>query len=879
MTQATRCRRCGAAFPAELEARDYEEICPRCLASIALEEDSDPSAPTLVDASPPAPRDPPPLKRGATFRGMEVLDLLGQGGMGVVYKARQIELDRTVALKVLSPRLASDEEFARRFMREAKALASLDHPHIVRVHDFGRDVGLYFLVMEFVDGVSLRDVLAQKKLAPERALRIVPQICEALEFAHSRGVIHRDIKPENILLDRSGSAKIADFGLAKIIKDEKGSVSITQTNEVMGTVEYMAPEQRDGLKEVDHRADIYSLGVVLYELLTGELPVGRFDLPSRRMRIDVRVDDIVLKALEKNPELRYQRASHMGTDVSQVIAAVPAEGSECPIIDLATGRRAGTAPGRRLSVRTIACPLSVRAWERDEIGFKIQGDYQLELRQATPVLQSQVETAAMEVFVPRGIEIDVVAAEGTVVAESVAGHFSAKLHDGNLVVSRHDGSLRVQSEKGFVEVDGLKTESFEIQSRLGRVVIRTLSLWRGRGHVETESGDVAITPTEDASFRYDFQSGSGKIDGPPAGHVGGGGAVLTVRTTRGSISLAPAQPRVSPEGILQFLRRLPPKQLEHLGVYAIVNVALFIFCLTVAGTPAVAICVAVFWGMAIALELWKSYVRQTRTESFEVANVLSKAMKAITTPGAPARASEPPPPPPQPPKPRASFLGVLAVLAGIGAAGTAAAAAIAVLVETGSMTVELAPGDLRDARLTAFVTGLVAAGLGILGSILGVTVRAHVSEAKGALKGKAAGTVAVFLGGLALAVAALVVHPHLRGIQDNTCAARETAREFVNALRQANFEAAHGLLSDSLRRKISAADLGPRVRKAQGEKPDLLDQFNPESMKMDVDRTGSVCRAHYYVKWRGWSAVNLELEFQDRWRVRRLGDVLNVAER
>ena len=256
-TQTARCPRCGDSFPEGLNADDFEGICPNCLAFLAVDKDSDlvPSS-TSEDPLKLAAKDPPPLKRGATFHGMELLEVIGQGGMGVVYRARQIELDRVVALKILPPRLAADPEFPRRFNREAQALAALDHSNIVRIHDVGREGELYFIVMEYAEGANLRDLLVQKKLSPEQALRVVPQLCEALEYAHSRGVIHRDIKPENILLSRSGVAKIADFGLAKIVKTENAETSITQTNVVMGTADYMAPEQRDKTKAADHRADI-----------------------------------------------------------------------------------------------------------------------------------------------------------------------------------------------------------------------------------------------------------------------------------------------------------------------------------------------------------------------------------------------------------------------------------------------------------------------------------------------------------------------------------------------------------------------------------------------------------------------------------------------
>jgi serine/threonine protein kinase len=242
------------------------------------------------------------------FPHLEILELLGQSGMGVVYKARQPKLDRLVALKILPPETGRDPAFAERFAREARALAKLTHPRIVGIYDFGQSDGLFYLLMEYVDGVNLRSLLRQGRLKPEEALRIVPQICEALQDAHEEGVVHRDIKPENILLDRKGRVKIADFGLAKLLGPKTSDSVLTGSRQVMGTPHYMAPEQMEKPLQVDHRADIYSLGVVFYEMLTGELPLGRFDPPSRKVAVDGWLDGVILRALEKEPERRYQQS-------------------------------------------------------------------------------------------------------------------------------------------------------------------------------------------------------------------------------------------------------------------------------------------------------------------------------------------------------------------------------------------------------------------------------------------------------------------------------------------------------------------------------------------------------------------------------------------
>ena len=259
-----------------------------------------------------------------------MLKLIGRGGMGAVYKARQKVLDRIVALKILPPGVGQDPAFAERFTREAKALARLSHPGIVTIHDFGRAGGLYFLIMEFVDGVNLRQVIAGGRMSPREALAIVPEICDALQYAHDQGIVHRDIKPENILLDRRGRVKVADFGLAKLIGGEdesviggsdKASPALTEVGKVMGTPQYMAPEQVEHPAAVDHRADIYALGVVLYQMLTGELPGKPLEPPSRKVRLDVRLDEVVLRALESEPARRYQQASQVKTAVETVTRA------------------------------------------------------------------------------------------------------------------------------------------------------------------------------------------------------------------------------------------------------------------------------------------------------------------------------------------------------------------------------------------------------------------------------------------------------------------------------------------------------------------------------------------------------------------------------
>jgi tRNA A-37 threonylcarbamoyl transferase component Bud32 len=306
--QLNHCPKCGAPIPAEAP----QGLCARCvLLGVATS--------TETGVSPTATSEIPSLERiSQAFPHLEILDLVGRGGMGFVFKARQPHLGRLVALKLLPDKLARDPRFAERFNREGRVLARLNHSSIVSVYDFGRTEHFYFLIMEFVDGVNLRQAMQAGRFSPGEALRIVPRICEALQYAHEQGILHRDIKPGNILLDARGQVKIADFGIAKLLGEEKVDVTLTATGAALGTPHYMAPEQLERPSEVDHRADIYSLGVVFYEMLTGELPIGRFAAPSSKTPVNSGVDEVVFRTLEKDRERRYQSAGEMKTQVEHL---------------------------------------------------------------------------------------------------------------------------------------------------------------------------------------------------------------------------------------------------------------------------------------------------------------------------------------------------------------------------------------------------------------------------------------------------------------------------------------------------------------------------------------------------------------------------------
>lgn len=283
------------------------------MAAAAMPTDGD------ADTLPLQRADLPSLEEiAAAFPDLEILSLIGHGGMSAVFKARQPKLDRVVALKVLPKSLAATPGFAERFNREGRVLARLSHPSIVAVHDFGESGGFAYLIMEFVDGVNLRQAMRAGRFTPDQALKIIPAICDALQFAHTQGVLHRDIKPENILLDTTGRVKIADFGIAKILDEKGGDMLLTQSGAKLGTAPYMAPEQIEQPASVDHRADIYSLGVVFYEMLTGELPLGRFAAPSELAGVGGNIDEIVFRALEKERARRQQSVGEFKTQVEGV---------------------------------------------------------------------------------------------------------------------------------------------------------------------------------------------------------------------------------------------------------------------------------------------------------------------------------------------------------------------------------------------------------------------------------------------------------------------------------------------------------------------------------------------------------------------------------
>lgn len=325
-SQTSTCPICGTPITAGVLGGK----CPTCLKKVALMEPPmmedtqavPPAAPTHASAA----WVPPPFQTVAALLpagAYSVEGFIGLGGMGAVYKGMQLRLRRPVAIKIMRQDQAGDDAFKDRFLREAHTLARLSHPGIVNVIDCGEaGTDMLYIVMEFVDGTDLMDVLRSGRMPQEVVLQLVPQICDALQFAHEHGVVHRDIKPSNILLTRDGRIKIADFGLAKALDSD--STLHTRSGVSMGTPDYAAPEQFTPGAAVDHRADIYALGVMIYQMITGQLPRGAWKAPSQGSTVDPQWDAIVNHAMQPRPQDRHASAGQVRTEVAKITTIVRA---------------------------------------------------------------------------------------------------------------------------------------------------------------------------------------------------------------------------------------------------------------------------------------------------------------------------------------------------------------------------------------------------------------------------------------------------------------------------------------------------------------------------------------------------------------------------
>ncbi len=356
------CEGCSEEIPVSKFDPSAEYSCPRCQGPVKLSENlsgtrrnrADRGLASLIDNAPGATEeagadsDDPIIDK--VIDGCQILRRLAAGGMGVVYKARQLKLGRTVAVKVLSEDLARDKNFVHRFLQEARSAAELNHGNIVHIFDVGELAGVFYIIMEFVDGKNLREILDEKKrLDSVEAIEIALQASHALKHAHKRGIIHRDIKPENIMLTRDNAVKIADLGLAKKLAGSDQDSGITCAGAILGTPYYMAPEQVKDFSKVDGRTDIYSLGVTLYKALTGKVPFkGRTPVevminvvegkypPLRSLQPDVPEDvaKLVERMMHVNQEHRFHDLSdvigHMETVLYRLRDSIPASDAASP---------------------------------------------------------------------------------------------------------------------------------------------------------------------------------------------------------------------------------------------------------------------------------------------------------------------------------------------------------------------------------------------------------------------------------------------------------------------------------------------------------------------------------------------------------------------
>jgi len=268
-----------------------------------------------------------PEKKKVRIGNYVVTGKIGQGGIAEIYRGHQESLGRDVAIKILFTKLSNDPEIVRRFERESMVIARLNHPNIVHVIDKGIAGGRYYFVMEYVDGTSLREVIDSNSITTKTKLEMIAQSCKGLDYAHRNGVIHRDIKPANILVDKSGNPQIADFGIAQIIGP--ADFEMTSADVIMGTLAYMSPEQKVSSTNIDQTTDIYAMGVIIYEILCGKKPLGRFKLPTEiNNEIDQAFDNIISKCLAQEPMDRYQTAVELKDAILEAIGGVNSGESE-----------------------------------------------------------------------------------------------------------------------------------------------------------------------------------------------------------------------------------------------------------------------------------------------------------------------------------------------------------------------------------------------------------------------------------------------------------------------------------------------------------------------------------------------------------------------
>ncbi len=325
-----RCPNCEVRCDVSCSVDGALARCGHCGVRFEVQREKTPPPPVLAVPEPKLAEGPLPA-----LDGFAVHERIGQGGMGEVFRCTRVSDQRAVAVKILTPQMAAVPDYVRRFGREAAAMAQLDHPGIVRLVGRGKAGTHVFIAMELIEGVSLRTWAHKQRPTARQLARLLAQVAHALAYAHARAVVHRDLKPDNVLVTPDQRTKVLDFGLAGL--HAAGAECLTQSHVAMGTANYMAPEQRKDAKRADHRADLYSFGVMAYELLTGELPVGRFPPPSKVVAgLDPRWDALVERCLELEPAARPHSALELAHGL-ETLAGVAAPMELAP----RTRRKAG----------------------------------------------------------------------------------------------------------------------------------------------------------------------------------------------------------------------------------------------------------------------------------------------------------------------------------------------------------------------------------------------------------------------------------------------------------------------------------------------------------------------------------------------------------
>jgi serine/threonine protein kinase len=471
----------------------------------------------------------------------EIDSVLGEGGMAKVFRGTDKVLGRTIAVKVLSPQFAKDHQFVSRFRREAQAAAALNHPNVVSVYDTGSEDGIHWIVMEYVDGRTLKSVVREEgPLLPERAVEIAQAVCLALATAHEKGLVHRDIKPGNIMLTPSGETKVMDFGIARATA---GADTLTQTAAVLGTAAYLSPEQAQG-KPVDARSDIYAVGCVLYEMLTarppfeGDSPVAiaykhvrETPTPPSRLNGDVpgELDAIVLKAMAKNPDNRYQTTREMAEDLQrlargQPVTATPVlPGDETEVISR-TGSQTQVmrgVPPEEEEERRKVWPIVLAAFlvlaalvALGFLLFQLLRPPQAQLVEVPGVIgkreataRQQLERAAFEVRVRRQFNPDF--ARGIVFDQRPAGGTEAE--EGSVVtifVSRGTQQVAVPDVRGQSEEEARQTLS---NNDLEATVVARESSDQPEGTVIRQSPDPGTKVEKGSVVSLVLSSGPGTV--------------------------------------------------------------------------------------------------------------------------------------------------------------------------------------------------------------------------------------------------------------------------------------------------------------------------------------------------------------------------------